>query len=74
MIMPPGIDGLDTYRKIKQLLPAQKAIIASGYAETGRIRKAKQLGVGQFIRKPYTMERIGLAVRTELDKQHSEIS
>jgi CheY-like chemotaxis protein len=36
MIMEPGIDGLETCQKILELSPGQKAVIASGYAETDR--------------------------------------
>ncbi len=66
MIMEPGIDGLDTYRKISEIHPSQKAIIASGFSETDRVKEAQRLGAGQYIRKPYTLEKIGLAVRNEL--------
>ena len=67
MIMAPGMDGLDTYRKISEIVPAQKAIIVSGYAETDRVRAAQELGVGPFVKKPYILETIGLAVRKHLD-------
>jgi PAS domain S-box-containing protein len=63
MLMPPGIDGLDTYQKILKMNPAQKAIIASGFAENDRIKEALDLGVGQCIKKPYTISEVGLAVR-----------
>jgi len=66
MIMAPGIDGLDTYRRIVELKPGQKAIITSGYSETERVREAQRLGAGEYIKKPYTLEKIGLAVRKEL--------
>ena len=62
MIMDPGIDGLETYRRILKLHPWQKAIIASGFSETERVREAQNLGAGEYIKKPYTMEQIGLAV------------
>jgi len=68
MIMEPGIDGLETYRRIKKLHPNQKAIIASGYSETGLVKDAQKLGAGQYIRKPYTLEKIGIAVKDELKK------
>jgi PAS domain S-box-containing protein len=68
MIMDPGIDGLETYKRILKLAPGQKAIIASGFAETDRVTEAQRLGVGAFIKKPYTMEKIAQAVRRELDK------
>jgi two-component system cell cycle sensor histidine kinase/response regulator CckA len=68
MIMEPGMDGLDTYREILALHPHQKAIITSGFSETERVKEAINLGAGQYIRKPYTMEKIGRAVREELEK------
>lgn len=68
MIMDPGIDGLETYRKIRELRPGQKAIIVSGFAETDRVREAQRLGAGQYLKKPYTLEKIAMAVRRELDK------
>jgi PAS domain S-box-containing protein len=69
MIMPPGIDGLETYARIIELHPMQKAIIASGYSETDRVKKAQQLGAGKYVKKPYTVQKIGLAVKAELAKQ-----
>jgi len=66
MIMDPGIDGLDTYKKILELHPGQKAIIASGFSETERVKEAQKLGAGQYINKPYTLENIGLAIKNEL--------
>ena len=67
MIMSPGMDGLDTYKRILQLHPKQKAVIASGFSETDRVRKTQRLGAGQYIKKPYTLEKIGLAVKEELE-------
>ncbi len=68
MIMEPGIDGLETYRRIVGIRPGQKALIVSGFSETERVREAQRLGAGAYIRKPYVPEKIALAVREELDK------
>ncbi len=68
MIMEPGIDGLETYRRIAKHHPGQRAIIASGYSETDRVRIAQELGVGEYIKKPYSLEKIGIAVHQELKK------
>ena len=68
MIMDPGMDGLDTYKKVVELYPGQKAIIASGFAETDRVKAAQKLGAGQNVKKPYTLEKIGLAVQAELNR------
>jgi signal transduction histidine kinase/CheY-like chemotaxis protein len=66
MIMPPGIDGFETYKQLIARHPDQKAIIASGFSETDRVKKAQHLGAGRYVKKPYTMEKIGLAVKAEL--------
>lgn len=66
MIMEPGMDGLDTYKKIIKLHPEQKTIIASGFSETERVKEAQKLGAGQYIKKPYTLQNIGIAARNEL--------
>jgi len=68
MIMEPGMDGLDTYKEILRINPEQKAIVASGFSETERVKEARRLGAVQYIKKPYTLETIGEAVRVELDR------
>jgi CheY-like chemotaxis protein len=72
MIMDPGMDGLDTYRRIIEIRPGQRAIIVSGFAETERVVQAQSLGAGAYVRKPYIKERLGLAVRNELDRKERE--
>jgi PAS domain S-box-containing protein len=69
MIMDPGIDGLETYHKILEISPAQKAIIVSGFSESDRVKEAQTLGAGAYLKKPYLIEKIGLAVRKELDRK-----
>ncbi len=68
MIMQDDMDGLETYRQVIQIRPGQKAVIASGYSETERVRQAQQLGAGAFVRKPYTIATLGQAIRQELDR------
>ena len=63
MIMEPGMDGLETYRCILQFLPDQKAIIASGYSDMDKVKRAKELGVGVYLRKPYTLKKLAQAIR-----------
>ena len=69
MIMTPGIDGLETYRRIIRRRPGQKAVLASGFSETEKIKEAQSLGAGSYVKKPYTIENIGLAIRAEFDKE-----
>ena len=66
MIMDPGIDGLETYKRVRENNPKQKAIIVSGFSETERVQEAQALGAGAYVKKPYMMEQVGLSVRDEL--------
>jgi DNA-binding NtrC family response regulator len=68
MIMEPGMDGLDAYKEIIKICPAQKAIIATGYSTSERIKHAQALGAGACLKKPYVMEDLARAVREELDR------
>ena len=68
MIMAPGIDGLETYRRVLALRPGQKALLVSGYSETDRVRKALRLGAGAYIKKPYLLRTISEAIQKELKK------
>ncbi len=69
MIMDPGIDGFETYKRILEIHPAQKAIIVSGFSETDRVKEVQKLGAGAYVKKPYTLEKIGIIVKAELQKQ-----
>lgn len=69
MIMDRGMDGLDTYKSVLELQPKQKAIIVSGFSESNRVHNAQALGAGAYVRKPYVLEKLGLAVRKELDRK-----
>jgi signal transduction histidine kinase len=68
MIMDPGINGRETYERIVEIRPGQRAVIASGFSETEDVRIAQQLGAGPFIMKPYSLEKIGMAIRSELER------
>jgi len=66
MIMAPGIDGLETYRRIAAFKPDQKTAIASGYSETGRVKELQRLGVSAYLKKPYTLKKIAMVVKQTL--------
>lgn len=71
MMLGQGLDGLETYRRILKIHPDQKAIIASGYSESSRVKKARMLGVGAYVKKPYSLKDIGAAVRHEIDRENA---
>ncbi len=68
MVMPKGINGRKTYEEIIKIRPGQKAIIASGYAKTKEVDLAQELGASKYIKKPYTLSKVGIAVKEELEK------
>lgn len=67
MIMEPGMDGLDTYRHVLKFRPDQKAVIVSGFSESNRVSQAQALGAGAYVKNPYVMEILGMAVMKELE-------
>ena len=68
MIMDPGIDGRETYERIKKIHPRQKAIIVSGFAETKMVKETLTMGAGRYLKKPLLLEELGQAVKEELVK------
>jgi len=74
MVMPGGIDGTETYRRILEISPHQKAIILSGFSESDRVLEAQKLGAGAFVRKPVSMKVIACTVRAELDRRRDHPS
>jgi two-component system, cell cycle sensor histidine kinase and response regulator CckA len=67
--MTPGIDGLETYQRVLEINPKQKAILVSGFSETQRVKESQKMGAGAYVKKPYLMEKIGVAIRDELDRK-----
>jgi DNA-binding NtrC family response regulator len=68
MVMLKGINGRETYEQIIKIRPGQKAVIASGYAKTKEVDTAQELGAGKYIKKPYTLAKVGLAVKEKLEE------
>ena len=66
MIMPPGIDGLETYQRIAALGLRPALVIATGFSENHRVQALQQLSGGIYLKKPYTLQQLGLAVHRAL--------
>jgi len=65
MVMKPGMDGLETYRNIKEIQADLRVLIVSGYCENDRMDQAFALGVRGFIKKPYSVLEIASKVKNE---------
>ncbi len=66
MLMEPGMSGRQTYEEITKLHPKQKAIVASGFSESEDVKATLRLGAGGFIKKPYSMTKLGQVVKEVL--------
>jgi PAS domain S-box-containing protein len=67
MQMEPGMNGYETYREIIKIYPDQKAIIVSGFSDSKDVKAALKLGANGFIKKPYSTEQLGQAVKNALE-------
>lgn len=66
MVMPPGINGAETFRRIIAANPGQLAIIASGFADSDDLQRALAEGVRRFVKKPYLVKTLASAVQDTL--------
>ncbi len=69
MIMAPGMNGCQTFRKILELHPQQKAIITSGYSESPDVKEAMDIGVRKFVKKPYLLGALAVIIRDTLQNR-----
>ena len=67
LVLGDDFDGVETYKALHAARPGQKAVLVSGFADIARIVEARKLGLRQCIQKPYALETLGKAVRSELD-------
>jgi PAS domain S-box-containing protein len=67
MVMDPGMNGRETYERILEICPGQRAVVASGMAETGEFRRVEELGASSLLKKPYTLKKLGKRIREALE-------
>ena len=65
----PGMDGLETLRRIKERRPDARVVMATAFASIELAVNAMKLGATDFIRKPMTPEILRSAVSAALAKQ-----
>jgi two-component system, response regulator, stage 0 sporulation protein F len=52
----PGMDGLDLLGEVKRRYPALPVMMVTAYGDDERRRRAKELGVAEFLSKPINFE------------------
>jgi two-component system response regulator AtoC len=64
----PGMDGLETLRRLKQRIPEVPVVMLSGHGQARTIVEAMKLGASDFLRKPFEVEELELAFQKALEK------
>ncbi len=67
----PGIDGLEFLRRIQKRNPAAMKILITAYGSEKLFAEARQLGVHDYIAKPFTSEAIEVSLN-RLIKKHEQ--
>jgi CheY-like chemotaxis protein len=65
-VIMPGMSGIETFRSIRELVPAQKVLIATGFADRSVMDALAAEGASGFIQKPYHLEALAGRVRALL--------
>ncbi|MCK5825387.1 MAG: sigma-54-dependent Fis family transcriptional regulator [Desulfuromusa sp.] len=65
-IWMPGIDGLETLKKIRQTRPQQLVVMMSGHGSIETAVKATRLGAFDFIEKPLSLEKVLLSIQNAI--------
>jgi two-component system response regulator AtoC len=68
-VVLPGMDGLETLRRLKQRLPELPVVMLSGHGQARTIVEAMRLGASDFLRKPFEVEELELAFQKALEKR-----
>lgn len=70
--MPPGIDGLETLKSIKEINPESIVIMISGHGNIDIAVQATKLGAYDFLEKPLSLEKVLILVKRAIEKQSLE--
>jgi two-component system nitrogen regulation response regulator NtrX len=68
----PGIDGIETLRRLRELSPSTRVIMISGHATIATAVTATKLGAYDFIEKPFSLEHTLLIARNALSYRQLE--
>ncbi len=71
-IWMPEMDGLETLRRVKQLVPTAQVVMMSGHGSIETAVKAIKLGAYDYIEKPLSLENVTLRVKHALEQHRLE--
>jgi len=67
-----GMDGMEVLNRVRQLNPATRVIIITGYAEPETAEKAFKVGVFDFIPKPFRLEQLKESILKAVNELEQE--
>jgi len=72
----PGLGGLDTLRRIKQMYPDLQVVLLSGHGSTEDVQEGLRLGALAYLQKPVDIEQLVDLIRSGTSeggrKEHRE--
>lgn len=71
-IWMPEMDGLETLRRVRELVPTAQVMVMSGHGSIETAVKAIKLGAYDYIEKPLSLENVTLRVKHALDQYRLE--
>lgn len=67
-IWMPGIDGVETLQRLKEMEPSPVVVMISGHGTIETAVRCTKLGAYDFIEKPLSLEKVVLTVKNALDR------
>jgi two-component system nitrogen regulation response regulator NtrX len=71
-IWMPEMDGMETLRRVRELVPTAQVMMMSGHGSIETAVKAIKLGAYDYIEKPLSLENVTLRVKHALDQHRLE--
>ncbi|MFA6901107.1 MAG: PAS domain S-box protein [Desulfurivibrionaceae bacterium] len=63
----PVMSGREAFIEMQKINPGVKVLLASGFRKDNRVDEILQLGVKDFLQKPYTITSLALAIKEVID-------
>lgn len=67
-LIMPGMDGGETFDRLREMYPSLPVILSSGYSFNGQATQIIRRGCNGFLQKPFTLPQLSQKIRTILDK------
>ncbi|KPJ53999.1 hypothetical protein AMJ39_02210 [candidate division TA06 bacterium DG_24] len=65
----PGMDGLETLKKVKEIDESTDVIMISGFGKTKTVVRAMQLGASDFVNKPFEIDELKIVLSKVLERK-----